>query len=233
MRKRFSRPSTRIFNFRGGGNTIPDRLFVKMTYDDWLFAAMGAVGQGTTAWRGNSVFDPYLAAGGHQPRYFDVLAGLYDQYVVHASRISVFFQMYNDTDAAVNRPMVVGVMPLEGSATIVPTTGGVGSYSYATDITERQYCKWKIAKRYTPQVNGSTIRLRHFMTTRKLLGEKRLDSAYDVDVSTNPADAYSWIWQISWANVDQANYAPTDDFFIYVRLTYYVEFKTRAYAGSN
>jgi len=51
----------------------------------------------------NGMYDPEVAAGGHQPLYFDQLSALYDHYVVQSCKIEVEFS------GKTNEPVCVGV----------------------------------------------------------------------------------------------------------------------------
>lgn len=69
------------------GSGLPDRLVTKLRYDNvgLLTSTTGTVGK--QVWRMNSIFDPDLTGGGHQPHYYDQFAVLYDHYTVIKSKI--------------------------------------------------------------------------------------------------------------------------------------------------
>lgn len=65
-------------------NVLPDTYTCYMTYAD-QFQFSGAEAH-THVWRMNSVFDPDYTGVGHQPRYFDQMAALYNRYRVDACK---------------------------------------------------------------------------------------------------------------------------------------------------
>jgi hypothetical protein len=65
---------------------FPDRMLAKLSYCDYRRVNPGVVSYADTVYNLNSVFDPENSGVGHQPRGFDVLAGLYNKYRVHKCR---------------------------------------------------------------------------------------------------------------------------------------------------
>ncbi len=75
-------------------SVFPQRLYTRLEYVDELtlstqstLATFGA----ETAFRLNSLYDPYFPAGGHQPYGFDQLNLIYGRYMVHKCTVEVTF----------------------------------------------------------------------------------------------------------------------------------------------
>lgn len=73
-------------------HVVPARLYTKMRYvDNFQLTADNLTGLTGTeiAYRLNSLFDPYFAAGGHQPLGFDQITPLYQRYKVYKVDIQI------------------------------------------------------------------------------------------------------------------------------------------------
>lgn len=57
--------------------------------------AHGALDTIYDLYRGNGLYDPEVAVGGHQPRMFDQMCLFYQSYLVLGSKISITFFMFN------------------------------------------------------------------------------------------------------------------------------------------
>jgi len=81
-----------------GRGAFPPQLFVKLRYTDFLSSSAdnltGLTGS-ETAYRLNSLFDPYFSAGGHQPLGFDQLTPIYGQYTVYKVDVQVRVTSYS------------------------------------------------------------------------------------------------------------------------------------------
>lgn len=78
---------------------VPLKFPTKMRYNDQITLNPGAAGiADSVVIHGNSLYDPIVAAGGHQPRGFDQLMALYDHFVVIGSKITVSFQATSIAD---------------------------------------------------------------------------------------------------------------------------------------
>lgn len=87
---------TRVVNM---GLGLPAKLRVKLTFDSGTitYTTGGAGNQQTYA--ANSLFDPVVALGGTQPRFFDQYAALYNVYNVAACLVQVQGQIVNSSAA--------------------------------------------------------------------------------------------------------------------------------------
>lgn len=90
----------------GLGNRIqfgfPTTLLTKLRYNDTynLTSTAGTIAKQVMGL--NSIFDPDISGGGHQPLYRDTFAAVYDQYSVVSSKITVqFANLHTATSAHV------------------------------------------------------------------------------------------------------------------------------------
>lgn len=67
-----------------------DNKVVSLPYVEWQNVTMGAVAQNVVlTYRGNGMYDPDYALGGHQPMGFDQYIALYNKYYVKSATIKV------------------------------------------------------------------------------------------------------------------------------------------------
>ena len=67
---------------------MPDRVMVVMNYREF-FNMTNVSGVGTQVFSMNSIFDPNVTGGGHQPLGHDQWANFYSNYEVKSSRITI------------------------------------------------------------------------------------------------------------------------------------------------
>ena len=80
----------RLYNTYLKKSLLGNSRIVKLKYAHVQNAQVPQLAQpAIQTWRANNVFDPQHSAGGHQPRGYDQMAELYNDYCVVASRISV------------------------------------------------------------------------------------------------------------------------------------------------
>lgn len=75
-----------------GRGAFPNTLFTQLRYsDNLLLNADNLTGRtgSDISYRLNSLFDPYFAAGGHQPLGFDQLSAIYNNYTVYKVDVQV------------------------------------------------------------------------------------------------------------------------------------------------
>jgi hypothetical protein len=73
-----------------GFTPLPPRLHARLKYVTYATLSSG-VTPGLNVYSANGLYDPDITGAGHQPRGFDQLIALYDQYVVVKSEIKVHF----------------------------------------------------------------------------------------------------------------------------------------------
>jgi len=94
---------------------FPDRLRTTMRYSTGLTN----VNSGTNVYfclRGNGMFDPDTAIGGHQPPYYDNLMAIYGAYVVWRSRLKIRLTSNGVSALSTNGRVIVIAQP--GSASL-------------------------------------------------------------------------------------------------------------------
>jgi len=184
---------------------IPDRLFTKLRYV--TTQTISVVSTQAYTFRGNSVFDPEAAVGGSQPAFFDNWAAMYSKYRVNACKIKVSFIAGNAVPSV---------------ATLVPTTEAAPLVGGADANALPAYARTKVLG----NINGTSIAyMKHFMSTKKILGLSGISQNEDVSsvVTTNPND--QWYWQILLSAMD--GISSLTGTFLRFELTYYVEFYDR------
>lgn len=99
-------------------NPLPTRRMVRLCYSEHgtLNSAGTIQSQNFSA---NGLYDPNVSLGGHQPLMFDMMATLYNHYVVLGAKITAHFWT---EDAAGNYGVVVGIKVNDDTA-IAPTGG--------------------------------------------------------------------------------------------------------------
>lgn len=107
--RRKQKTNTTVFR---SPNVIPDRICAKFPYATTKTMTTGATVTGTTF--RNSMFDPDLTGGGHQPFMRDELSALYTKYLCYGYKYEITF--YN----AGFIPVQVAVAPFNHTG--VPTT---------------------------------------------------------------------------------------------------------------
>lgn len=88
-------------NMSSLGSGFPKMIMIKHKYADQAAISMPAGGPAlSTIYSCNSLYDPDVSGGGHQPYYFDQLSALYDHYVVIGSKIRCTFMPQSQTTPA-------------------------------------------------------------------------------------------------------------------------------------
>lgn len=99
---------------------FPPKYFTKLNYAEFgntLVSTLGSLA--SSEWRLNSLYDPRVAVGGGQPRYFDSLCGAdggvapYRKYVVTGCKAIVNFNSYS---GAVGGTVAIGYRPASATA---------------------------------------------------------------------------------------------------------------------
>ncbi len=164
--------------FKGIG--FPDVLRMSLSYVDTKDWTPGVLADGTNAYifRGNSIFDPDLTGTGHQPKYHDLLTGVYARYKVTSSQISL--TMLNNPANETSRYLV---LPHTSS------TLGLGAASF-NDLLENN------SLRHKQQTNPQAARrsnIRSFISTRAALGyQYSTDEKLTAPFGTNPDQQFFW-----------------------------------------
>lgn len=200
-------PSTMIAR---NPSIVADRYYVKLKYTAVHPGIFTGAAFTNFQIRGNSLYDPNLTGAGTQPRGFDILNQLYSKYRVLGS--SIDFQLVQNSTSAATANTLVGIVPQ-------PTTT---SPSDVTDIANQPRARWRLTG---PNHGSGPIRVRHYMSTRKIFGlSKRevADEDYAADVGANPSNL--WIWNISSGTLDGTSTVNAESV---ITVTYYAVFYKR------
>lgn len=217
--KRFYKPRKRTFKRKGAGKmtmfknikaSLPNRLKFHLKYFDGkgedlnLIIPPGQARSNVIMYRANSLYDPYVGLGGHQPRGFDQLIALYSRFIVYKSKIRVQFI----SQAA------AGTLGTNSYVALATISGG-GTFPEMNDYVESKYCKWRtIGTLNSTDINGecltSTCNVKKFTQTKDLVDNEELQGS-TID---NPLNAITW--QILGQGVDPANVANVISCLIFI-----------------
>ncbi len=157
----------------------PDAIMVKLPYYQDFTDSTGtfAISQ---QFRMNSLFDPDLTGGGHQPMGFDQWAGLYQSYTVLGAMVSI---------NAVNT---------SGTAEMIITPNN--STTGASTADEQREMKW--SRSFYIPANQQVKVFNQYYDIKKLQGIRDMvgDDQYRTDITTNPGDTQAL--QISTRHID-------------------------------
>jgi hypothetical protein len=197
-------------NLTQASNAFPPNKRTKLTYEDLVTIAPGNP-RSSYVFRGNSVYDPDYTSTGHQPRYFDTYASVYEKYRVLASAIEV--EVINGSAAA---GMVFSVIPSTEVLTI--TTWPQAAEFPGAKVSEIV----PIASRYP-------FAIQHRRQTRSVCGlmdREVEDEDWAAPVTTNPAQI--WYWNLYFNAIDNTTNLALS---LRVRLVYDVIFYDRTDPG--
>lgn len=198
-RRRYTRKRPRL----RGRTGFPTQLYTKLKYTQTvtLNGASGTISG--NVFSGNSLFDPDASGIGHQPYFYDQLTGVYNSYIVYASKIEIMSGTNSSVDARiVCRPAIpstaVGNMDLE--------------------------CERPNSKCWFVKPEGTSIKHHHFARTKNVFGSqsKILDENFQAAVTTNPNNR--WYWLLAAQATDQTSSVICQ---LTVTITYYARFFDR------
>lgn len=192
---------------------VPDRAQTRLKYSIRLAPTEGVGGAYTYQFRGNSVFDPDFTGIGGQPAGFDQWKNFYDRYFVYASKINV--KVIDVSGSAA---------PVISEVAITPTTDSLNLVGVDPQLCmEQAYSRFGITTTHT---GARPFNMSNYMTTSKMFGIPRITSANSSFAATTSANPTSpWYWNYNMQVVDQST--TMANVFVYITLTYYVEFHRR------
>lgn len=181
-------------------NGIPATYRTKLHYVDVLTSTTTA-GSYTYWIYQSSLFDPYYAAGGHQPYYFDQLAAIYSNYRVYGMSYNIDAQLLTSNSHAT-------------LVTYFNKDGLLGSSLSA--VAERPASRFI---GYSDQYRG---RMKGYNTLKKVWNvptkEIQIDDTFSAVCGANPAKLlYLFIQSFNPT-------AASQDVVITIKLTFYCEF---------
>lgn len=183
------------------GSGFPDRIRLKQKYSEIVYISTSPV---MTQFRANGMFDPQVAAGGHQPLYFDQLSQLYARYKVISASCNIEFINRNAVDA-----IGVCIFPTSDPTTITYTSA-----------LEQQF---DIPNVVVPVAQGGVKRLTAYEKSAKMLGAKLQDDQAWGSVSADPVSL--WYFNICVENMSSIPTATTGQFRVVIE--YYAEWFDR------
>lgn len=203
-KKKFHKKSS-LYHARPMGQLAPPKLFAKLRYVERLTGkAIAANGVSTVSYRGNGCFDPAVAVGGHQPMGFDQYMGLYLNFTVIASKITVSF--ISQTAAT------------DGVMTLRPA-------SVSTDNSDPQNTIEQVNTKWLPfseKAQSTGVRtLSHYYTTKKQLGRFYNNENLRGTSSADPVT--QWYWNASFYN----NTSTLINYDAVISIDYFVIFDQR------
>jgi len=187
---------------------LPDRLRVKLKYNEGLTWSQAAGALSANIYRSNSLFDPDLTGAGGQPYLLDQWAALYGSYRVNGVKITAWFSM--NGGGGFNSCMI--------GITHSPESTSFGSSGQEL-IQEQPYTRKKFVKMGNSSVGQAVVS--SYMSTRKILGLTKVqaqDQDYAALVTTNSAK--NWFSHV-WCFCPDGNGIAANS---KVDLTFYVEF---------
>lgn len=200
--RRRKRTSVRAVVHRPVALGVPKQRWAKLSYCDVDGAEVVTTLYAAWAYQ-SSLFDPYVAVGGHQPMYFDQYASMYTRYTV----LGIAYNIEVTTDASTYGPLFVTVTPTN-------VAGTLSTLSLARERT---------GTRETAVSHGYKGRLKGYMSVARVLGVNRnkmlTDDQYSALITTSPS-------QMAYLNIQAWNPSASGNIKCYlsVRLTYYCRF---------
>lgn len=211
-RRKYRRNKPKAVTTLMKGVGFADTVFAKLTYVERLEPSIGGA-IGTLVFAGNSIFDPNVSGGGHQPLYRDQYAAVYNQYRVLGSSIKV------DVINVSNNSSLIWC--------IEPNTS-IGS---PTDISQIYEQSRAGAPKIVPVASRISSRLKKYSSTRKVCGLTKAqsnDSELSSQMGGNPNNL--WYWNLFFQSADNTSVV---DCVVMVKLVYYVQFFDRVQAAQS
>lgn len=173
---------------------MPRKKVIRLKYCQEIILNSGAVGQATTTFRANGMYDPFVALGGHQPSGFDQIMPFYDHYIVLSSKMTARYV------PSVTSNVVPCYLTAEVSDAVGPS-----SYSNAEEFLEsrnvgNQYISTGCISGYRNQKDGQLTR---YWSGKKMFGNTYMNSDHKGTETSDPAEgAYFHIIQMPVQGTD-------------------------------
>lgn len=203
LRRKRNKATVRTIKTTGQG--YPERLRVKLVYDQNNF--LTSTGGATTnqIFHGNNPYDPDVTGSGAQPMWYDQYAGIYESVRVYGSscKVTVTGKQGNTADFV--------------QMSIVPSKS-VTAFTNAITASEQPYAvTWQ---------NNLISRRKKYMAVAKLWGDRQRDvpvnsSQYQFLTSGATVPFSPFYWHITATSAD---FASTTSVNVHARITYYCEF---------
>lgn len=182
-----------------GPSFISDEMYTRLQFSETI-ALTSTVSATTRIYRGNSIFDPVNAVGGHSCLGHNQLDDLYRKYRVLGCKINVDFS----ASSGIANVFVLARNTATASAT-------------STALIEKPYTSFGLL-----QSGGPAIRLSRYQSTQQILGlskhEVSVDDSLSANMSANPT--LEWFYIIGSQHPDGST---SQTVYGTVRLTYFVK----------
>ncbi len=170
----------------------PTSKWVRMRYVDSFTLNPGVAGIAFHVFRANSIFDPDLTGGGHQPMNHDQLTVAYDHYTVYGSKITATFI----------KPAATAIIP--GTFGIFVDDDAIPTYTSGERIIEsnQRNSRWST----TTGIEGNDKTVSTGVGMKKFFGVATLEStSFRSQVGANPGDGVNFtLWYSNIAGNDPA-----------------------------
>ncbi len=173
-------------------NPMRGRRFVTLKYSD-QFQPAGATARYFYVFRANAIDDPDWSGVGHQPRYHDQFAVMFNQYTVIASKITV--RLTRQDSAQSDKLHHVWIKPSnvtnDDTITVNDLFEGAGKYKY----------RIKPAMQTGTGLNNMT-KISYYMRTNTMFNLKRGQATTEKDYSASfgGSPVLTWYWHIGAEN---------------------------------
>lgn len=189
-------------------------MFLKLRYGETFNTTIPAANATASfAYYGNSLYDPRVAIGGHQPYSLDTWTQFYKRYRVFGSKIKVV--------ASHNRTLNESAFNNANGLTlyVVPVTDSTVVQEDA--LMEMPRVRYRTNWGLYP---AKPARVSHYATTRQIWGVSKstasTNAEFSADMSANPASPWYWWIVASRPDIDFGGLY-NQNVYIHVRITYY------------
>jgi hypothetical protein len=198
-----SNSQKRSYTVDSNQNPVPTHLHTQLLYVDTVGLSL-PVGPGFAEYQFslNSLFDPNVTSGGHQPKGFDQLSALYQRYRVYKTEYEVFVQ-----PVAIDLPPKLCSVVGTNSATAFANQGAAAeAYDSKIDVATNTKPAYMAGIVDLPKLNGKT------------LAQYSADDQTQALINTDPVE-------ILILHVDVTNLTGlAESVNIYIKLKYHCEF---------
>lgn len=223
-KRKYLRGNRRRYNtkMRMYTQLVPAYFDMKLKYGIPMTTIVhGALDTQYDIFRGNGMYDPEHAVGGHQPKAFDQMCLFYRNYLVFASKIAITFFQFN---AFQN-----GIFFIQPSTQVTAAPGDISTY---IDLQEGQRIKYRnaMAGAYD-NITSVTVggghpsqktHIKHYMKTKTIFGLAKLSQdSQDYTGAEAQDPTYVWYWRVGELNTNR------DDSYYNGVITYYARFFNR------
>lgn len=190
---------------------FPDRFQTKLKYGDVIQLTAGAGTVALWQFRLTSLYDPDFTGTGHQPQWFDQIAGVYWKYRVRGAKITATFipSNINDIEANDKGPYLVGITTNQGNT--------FGSANYPALIEDSNSNHTIIVDK---QGGNNMKTLTHTFSPMRDLGISPDDMAFNL-VNSDPSISnlyYATVWGVDMSE------AASQDITVKIEIEYQAEF---------